>query len=111
LSDHRRRRYARKSSRSDTSPDGFGQLLGQAKRGSKDGRFIPGRSSFILHRYRKFHPTLAGLNANAKSSLPFGLCSTFAPLPEAASNCSASSASVFSPLIAASATFALKAWL
>jgi hypothetical protein len=45
----------------------LGQLLGKAKCGSKDGYFIPGRSSLILHRDRKFHSTFAGLHPNAKN--------------------------------------------
>jgi hypothetical protein len=45
----------------------LGQLLGKTKRRSKDGYFIPGRSSLILHRDRKFHPTFAGLHPNAKN--------------------------------------------
>jgi len=45
----------------------LGQLLGKAKCGSKDGYFIPGRSSLILHPDRKFHPTFTGLHPNAKN--------------------------------------------
>jgi hypothetical protein len=45
----------------------LGELLGKAKCGSKDGYFIPGRSSLILHRDRKFHPTFTGLHPNAKN--------------------------------------------
>jgi hypothetical protein len=45
----------------------LGQLLGKAKCGLKDGYFIPGRSSLILHGDRKFHPTFAGPHLNAKN--------------------------------------------